>query len=483
MKTIKLFFGIVTALLVLESCNKETPSHDSIPEGYAKAVFKVLDTKSILDGTTIKWEEKDYLAAYSFAGEVTDEVAGDKLTKVGNEVTSTAEFTGVMKDNATVAYVTYPFYCNTASDDKTSPLESATDGTIITNLPGAQKLVANGIDGACNLAACKATITDEDGVKVLSGEMRNLVSYLKFTLDGTKNITQVLVETRNNKRISGMSEIVFNEDGAPSATAIESHYVMGYAGNGNNGNTVIPAGTYYLCAIPVDLTTGDETGLKITISASDGKVYEYITRGVKMRRNQIYNLGTLDQLCVLNENLQSVVMDFSKLGTKKSTERKSYTLSDNSTGAYMSFYYNSSKGYLQATNDGFITPPVIDGKHLTKVNVVLRAHTSSNAPSLVLRNDTIEATIGDKYATGEYRPVASNNNGKANSTLKLYRQTVHVPNYFHQFVVGSRGDLERNRTIDSEINTYQLANISSVASTDETTTFIDRLEFIYEKNN
>jgi hypothetical protein len=55
--------------------------------------------------------------------------------------------------------------------------------------------------------------------------------------------------------------------------------------------------------------------------------------------------------------------------------------------------------------------------------------------------------------------------------------------YFHQFVVGARGDLERSRTIETTLTEpYQLVNDSNT-STDETTSNIERVEFIYEKTN
>ena len=490
MKIIKTFFGIAPALLVLfqTSCSKEDSSQEVIPQGYVKAVFKAIEgsqsdeeTRSTLDGKTIKWETADYLAAYCFTDATTDPVTGAKLTKQGTDVTSTADFTGVVPADATVAYVTYPFYCNTASNDTESTLDcTPSSKTIITCIPGAQTLEANSIDGACNLAACQATIEDEGGVKVLSGEMRNLVAYIKFTIDGTKNITQVLVETRNNARIAGMTEIKFNSEGNPSATGLESHYVMGYAGRGNSGNTVIPAGTYYLCAAPADLTTDGKEGLKVTVSASDGKVYEYTTPGFEMKRNKIYNLGTLEQQCVENTNLLSVAFDCTVLGTSKKTNRQTYTLGSY-TGAYVQFYNNSSKGYLQAQTGGFLTTPVISGKHLSKVNLVLRAHTSNFAPTFCLRNDSGTADLGTSFATGEYRPVNTTKPENANGTLKLFRQTVHVPNYFHQLVVGKKGDYERGKTIDANTEPYQLVNKSST-STDATTSIVDRIEFIYEND-
>lgn len=479
MKTIKSFFGIATAFFALLqiSCTKENTPQDVIPEGYQKAVFKAIETKASLDGTTIKWDAKDYLAVYGFATGAEGDIVGNKFTKSGTDVTSVAEFTGVVAENADVVYVTYPFYCNDGSANTESPLTCNAD-KVVTTIPGAQKLVANSIDPACNISACKATVAEEDDVKVLSGEMRNLVSYLKFTIDGTKNITSVLVETRNNQRISGMSEIKF-KNGLPSLTAIESHYVTAYA------NGAIASGTYYLCVAPVDLTNDDATkaGFKITVSATDGKVYEYITRGVDMRRNNIYNLGTLEQLCVENTDLRSVVFDFSKIETSASSDRRTYTLNNSYKGAYVNFYNNASKGYMQAKNNGFLTTPTIDRMKLSKVNVALFAHTTNKAPVLSLKLDTGDATLGNKYVTGEYRPVDKKNSGSANATLQLYRQTVHSPVYFHQFVVGARGDLERNRTIETTLTEpYQLVNDSSTG-TDETTSNIERVEFIYEKTN
>lgn len=478
MKTIKSFFGIATAFFALLqiSCTKENTPQDVIPEGYQKAVFKSIETKASLDGTTIKWDAKDYLAVYGFATGAEGDIVGNKFTKSGTDVTSVAEFTGVVAEKADVVYVTYPFYCNDGSANTESPLKCNAD-KVVTTIPGAQKLVANSIDPACNISACQATVAEEGDKKVLSGEMRNLVSYLKFTIDGTKNITSVLVETRNNQRISGMSEIKF-KNGLPSLTAIESHYVTAYA------NGAIAAGTYYLCVAPVDLRNDDATkvGFKITVSATDGKVYEYITRGVDMRRNNIYNLGTLEQLCVENPNLRSVVFDHTSLDTTRKSERRGYSFS---TGAYSGYYYGFASGttYLIGRNDGFLTTPKIDGMKLSKVNVALFAHTTNKAPVLSLKLDTGDATLGAKYVTGEYRPVDKKNSGSANATLQLYRQTVHVPVYFHQFVVGARGDLERSRTIETTLTEpYQLVNDSST-STAETTSNIERVEFIYEKTN
>lgn len=484
MKTIKSFFGIATAFFALLqiSCTKENATQEIIPEGYQKAVFKSIETKASLDGKTIKWDAKDYLAVYSFANGTKGEITGKKFTKEGEEITSVAEFTGVVAEKADVVYVTYPYYIDkyTAYETESeSPLKCNVPETgyhnVVTTIPGAQKLVADSIDPACNISACSATVAEENGVKVLSGEMHNLVSYLKFTIAGTKNITSVLVETRNDQRISGMSLIKFNSNGQPSLTSYESHYVTAYA----EGS--IAPGTYYLCVAPVDLTNADDTkaGLKITVSATDGKVYEYITRGVDMKRNKIYNLGTLDQLCIENSNLLSVVFDYTSLDTERKNERRNYSF-DKYTGAYYGFA--STTTYLWARNNGFLTTPVIDGMKLVKVNVALNSHTSNKAPVFSLMLDTGDATFGDKYATGEYRPVNNKRTGDNNATLKLYRQTVHMPVYFHQFVVGAKGDLERNRTIASTLTEpYQLVN-KSTTTTSETSSNVDRVEFIYEKN-
>ena len=492
MKTIKSFFGIATAFFALLqiSCTKENAAEEIIPEGYQKAVFKSIETKASLDGKTIKWDAKDYLAVYSFASGTKGDIDGNKFTKVGAEVTSVAEFTGVVAENADVVYVTYPYYINEKTayeQEPVSPLKCNVPETgyhnVVTTIPGAQKLVADSIDPACNISACSATVAEENGVKVLSGEMHNLVSYLKFTIDGTKNISSVLVETRNNQRISGMSLIKFNSNGQPSLTSYESHYVTAYA------EGAIAAGTYYLCVAPVDLTNDDATkaGFKITVSATDGKVYEYITRGVDMRRNNIYNLGTLEQLCVENISLRSVVFDYTSLDTERKSERREYSF-NGYNGYYFGFAYytkNATK-YLIARNNGFLTTPVIDGMKLVKVNVAINSHTSNKAPVFSLQLDTGDATFGGEnavYATGEYRPVNSKRTGDNNATLKLYRQTVHMPVYFHQFVVGARGDLERNRTIASTLTEpYQLVNKSST-TTSETTSNVDRVEFIYEKTN
>lgn len=486
MKTIKSFFGIATAFFALLqiSCTKENATQEIIPEGYQKAVFKSIETKASLDGKTIKWDAKDYLAVYSFANGTEGEITGKKFTKEGEEITSVAEFTGVVAENADVVYVTYPFYCNDGSANTETPLKCNVSAeaydNVVTTIPGAQKLVADSIDPACNISACSANVAEENGVKVLSGEMHNLVSYLKFTIDGTKNITSVLVETRNNQRISGMSLIKFNSKGQPSLTSYESHYVTAYA------EGAIAPGTYYLCVAPVDLTNADETkaGLKITVSATDGKVYEYITRGVDMKRNKIYNLGTLDQLCIENSNLLSVVFDYTSLDTERKDERRSYSFNGYS-GAYVGFAYytkNTTK-YLIARNNGFMTTPKISGMRLAKVNIALIAHTTNYVPVFSLKLDTGDATLGDKYATGEYRPVNSKKTDDNNATLKLYRQTVNIPVYFHQFVVGEKGDLERSTTIETTLTEpYQLINDSST-STAEKTSNVDRVEFIYEKTN
>lgn len=485
MKTTKLFSVFATALFVLlqTSCNKEDTTQEVIPEGYVKAVFTASkesddEARSTLDGKTINWEAKDYLAAYCFADGDTVDIAGARFDKEGTEITSTANFSGLVPADATVAYVTYPYYIDTKTKDSESPL-TGNQGTyfaINTSLPSAQTLVANSIDGACNIAACKATMEDRDSGKILTGEMKNMVAYIKFTLDGTKNITQVLVETRNSAKISGSLQIKFRANGSFFTDCYESHYVMGYAGSGNSGNTVIPAGTYYLCAAPADLTTDGMEGLKVTVSASDGKVYEHITDGVNMQRNKIYNLGTLEEQCVENTNLLSVAFDMTSLGTSYSADLEDYSFSSY-TGKYCKFFYSSSNQYVEGRTVGFLTTPVISGKHLSKVNLVTRAHTNYKSPVFALMNDTGSTDVGTQYATGEYRPVNNEKPESANGVLKLFRQVVHIPNYFHQFVVGQRGDYERSRTITADTEPYQLVN---VGGNNVTKGFIDRLEFIYE---
>lgn len=477
----------IAAVILVAGCSKE-PTSQGPHKGYRFVTFSCEpDSKVTLNSDTkqISWKGTEYMGVYSFTAEASEAAVGKKFTSTN----SSSVFSGEIVENADKVYAVYPYYClGGAVADATETATMCTpSGTITTTLAQAQYLVKGGVNSCSNMAACVAEL---DGDGKLTGTMKNVCAYLKFTLANasTLPIRQILVESVNDEKLSGLATISFDEDGIPVATGLESTYVVGLA---DHNASAFENGTYYMTMFPANLTSG----LRITMSGTDGKIYEFKTQGFNAERNQIYNLGTIDAGRTATSGVTTVMLNASSTDCPTQTgftpDFSTYrTFTDNgyTFGTYMvrknagGFWFLCQKE-SKTMRYGFIESPALTGKILKKVNVVFMPSPDTHINNKTFMRIQGPATgkpqlYGDNYYTGLYQ--ATSTTGDANKTLPILLSDYSAARYFHQFVLGEKGDREGSSLSTEHTPTAGTAYQLIVNSSTQYQCLVRFIEFVYE---
>lgn len=458
---------------VFSSCNKESDlSTTGIEPGFMKASFKSeAGSKAFLDGKTIKWDSTDYLTVYSFTEGATDPAVGNIFTKTGTEKTSNAEFAGTIVENAAKAYAIYPTIVAAATSSTTSALkfDPATE-TFTTVLPGAQELVADTFSAVSPILACKGDITLNGGEASISGTMKNACSFIKFTIanSSTLPIRSITVKSLNGAKLSGIAEITFDENGNPVATGLEASYVSGFTADGS----AIPNGTYYLCVLPVDVSSA---GLKVSLSGKNGRVYEFTTAGVKMERGDVYNIGTVDSGVTANPKLSTVFL-YNPAITAESSSRLS-AVCDGETFYYY-FLKKSGTCFLVRGEKDYIETPALEGKTLKEVNAFFKNHNANASTSMGIKNATGTTALGTEYLTGTF--IATTSAVTSSRALKFFQSKSGTTYYFHKFELGRNGDRESPR---DDLHDPAAGTAYQIRSTSSNNCLVQMFELVYESDS
>jgi len=293
----------LAALLVAAGCSDTCWVSPVQIEGRQVTLSLGADTKLLLDSRTIKWDAVEEVAVYSLDGEEQSPEYGRIFTKKGDKVIAKADFSGTIKNNTVSAYAVYP--CFTIGTDKQTAFAfDPVSKRMSVTLPGAQELIPGSFAPSSNVMACELSI--EKG-NVITGMMKNACAYIRFRLENsaTVPVRQVLVEAKNGAPLTGAAVLRFNDKGIPVAEPSGEPYVCGYSSDG----TALRNGTYWLCVYPSDVYKGMSTGLRVTLSGVGGSVYELDTEGFVMERNNIYDIGTVDNDILPNRTLSSVAVD------------------------------------------------------------------------------------------------------------------------------------------------------------------------------
>ena len=461
----KIFTILSVATIILAAgCTKDL-SHQETQTPYRTVKFNCnAGTKVSLDTDSkqISWHWTEYLSVYSFTADASDPATGKKFTATD----SSSEFSGEIIKDAAKVYAVYPFYGagydggkETVSAATETPLMCTPDGEITTTLGQTQYLVKDNISSCSNLAACIADI-DEEGN--LTGTLKNVCAYLKFTLANasTLPIRQILVESVNDAKLSGLATISFDSEGTPVVTGLESTYVVGMA---DNNASAFEDGTYYMTFFPADLSSG----LHVTLSGTDGNIYEFTTQGFNAKRNQVYNLGTVDAGRTATPGVTTVLLNAGTTTMPQSVPSAYTTFTD---GGYEFGCYNVAKKYggiyfnNTSSAKAFIESPAIEGKVLRKINVTYMSGTDkAYKTTMRVNNATGTTSAGTTKYTGNYQ---ANETKIANyKTLRFLLSDNSKAYFFHQFVLGTIGDREGGSLTSgitlSEGTKYQLAGVSS----------------------
>lgn len=475
----KIFTILSVATIILAAgCTKDL-SHQETQTPYRTVKFNCnAGTKVSLDTDSkqISWHWTEYLSVYSFPADASDNATGKKFTATD----SSSEFSGEILKDAAKVYAVYPFYGagynggkETVSAATETPLMCTPDGEITTTLGQTQYLVKDNISSCSNLAACIADI-DEEGN--LTGTLKNVCAYLKFTLANasTLPIRQILVESVNDAKLSGLATISFDSEGTPVVTGLESTYVVGMA---DNNASAFEDGTYYMTFFPADLSSG----LHVTLSGTDGKIYEFTTQGFTAKRNQVYNLGTVDAGRTATPGVTTVLLNAASTSMPTSAPSTYTTFTD---GGYEFGCYKVCKRFggiyfnHTSSNKAFIESPAIKGKVLRKINVTYMSGTDK-AYKITMRvnNATGNNSVGTTKYTGNYQ--ASETKIADNKNLRFLLSDNTKAYFFHQFVLGEMGDREGGSLSAgitlSEDTKYQLAGAAS--STQDC--LVRFIEFVY----
>lgn len=442
------------------------------PEGpkMIKVSFEDAETKSIIDGEKVRWEENDAIMIYD----------GSKQNGFAYNA-ETGSFDGAITEGSTKFYALYPELAF-RSDRAVSPImvaSSADAVTFTTFLPSYQKVRANSVSQGAIISACLPTL---EGDK-LSGSMKIMNGFLKFTIADAENSRIAKVRfTAGSKFMSGRCQMVFGTTKDKSADSLyveintdkftsENNYVE----CGPETGRTFENGTYYVSVLPYGYK-----GMTITLTTVDGKIYEYSTDSwVKPLRNTVLDLGTIDAGVASGTGLTtktSILVDFTSNANIENlvSAGGTATIAANGTSYNVAtkalYLKNNRVAYMQK---GYMQIPALTDKILKNVIVTFEGALGSNCKFKMDVADSPERTglltglyCGTNSVTGE--------NGK---TYALPMLGVSERLYWsHNFVLGIKktgGEIEQTITNPEANTSYYIVNRDATGQ-------ISFIEFIYE---
>jgi len=226
MKKIYFAFLCAACAFTLFSCQKENngPEESPVPDGYVRMTLKAVsdETKTTVDGTTVKWAKDDQIKVYYSNGEAVD------FTLVGDGGSASGEFDGTAPVGATALYAVYP----------TDLYASVSETTVNVTIPDDSQ---DGVFGKGNIAVAKV-----NGDKM---SFKNVNAFVGFTVPA--GATKVVVSSVGGQNLAGTLAVDCSEEN-PTAGALSS---------GSSSITVtfpVSTGdTYYVAVAPgVELTKG-----------------------------------------------------------------------------------------------------------------------------------------------------------------------------------------------------------------------------------
>lgn len=226
MKKIYYAFLCAACAIVLFSCQKEVnapdndnpvvPSEQLIPEGYSQLTLSAVsdETKTTLDGATVKWAAGDEIKVYC------NDASASDFTLIGAGGSATGDFSGLVPSGKTALYAVYP-----------KDLYSSVSGTTVNvTIPDAQE----GTFGEGNIAVAK--VDSENNMA-----FKNVNAFVGFTVPA--DITKVIVSSVGGEDLSGT--LAVDCSGDPAAGTLSS--------GGSSITVTFPVntgGTYYVAIAP-----------------------------------------------------------------------------------------------------------------------------------------------------------------------------------------------------------------------------------------
>ena len=273
MKKNTIVFGCILCAFTLFSCQKEennpnetTPKEiipagnveEDVPAGYSHLTLSAVsdDTKTTLDGTTVKWKTEDQIKVYCSDGSASD------FSLMGEGGSSSGSFKGLVPSGETALYAVYP-----------KDLYSSVSGaTVNVTIPATQ----DGVFGNANIAVAK--------VEAETMAFKNVNAFIGFTLPA--GIAKVVVSS-------------VGDSGDLSGTlAVDCSGETPVAGSLSNGGTSITAtfpessgGTYYVAVAP-GITHSKGLLLEWYKGSAVSGTY-WLNKGITTAAGSVYDMGSV----------------------------------------------------------------------------------------------------------------------------------------------------------------------------------------------
>lgn len=345
-KTLKTLLALMAGTMALAACSDDAIVENNIPQEPEQEVSKLVpmtftahqenegDTRTTIDGTSIKWSELDKISIFDGSAENCGNQCFELKSGAG---TTSGEFQGNAAEGAETYYALYPYSesvileCNSkdimtnagisydvmeglynqyhyltgkSKDDVLiglqhygyTPLQQAMAESFIFNkkvtfgpqlnegsitqvqMPAVQT-VAEGehVDASAMLMMAKST----EGATDL--KFKNVVSYFKFTAPFNCSKVQIF-DNAGAGKMAGTVTLTYN-DGNPTANV---------TANGTSSVTltgdIVAGETYYIATLPQTFSQGISM---FFVNKDDGKEYvKRTTSSYQLGRNKVSNMGT-----------------------------------------------------------------------------------------------------------------------------------------------------------------------------------------------
>lgn len=275
MKKNTIVLGCILCAFTLFSCQKEennpnetTPKEiipagtveEDVPAGYSQLTLSAVsdDTKTTLDGTTVKWKTEDQIKVYCSDGTASD------FTLVGEGGSATGSFAGLVPSGKTALYAIYP-------NDLYS---SVSETTVHVTIPATQ----DGVFGNANIAVAKID------AETLDMAFKNVNAFIGFTLPA--GITKVVVSSVGD---SG------NLSGTLAVNCSGETPVAGSLSDGGASITVTfpesTGGTYYVAVAP-GITHSKGLLLEWYKGSAVSGTY-WLNKGITTAAGSVYDMGSV----------------------------------------------------------------------------------------------------------------------------------------------------------------------------------------------
>ena len=253
---------IVSAVLAMAACEKEN-AFKSLPDGRKVFRASTMQTKTVMDGYTVKWEDGDAISIYN--GSTSEEFS----TTLGAPAAS-ADFIGDIEDAPTYSAM-FPASGLTAWSGS---------GDFTFTIPGTQRAIAGSVDPAADFMVAETT----DGEREF--HFKHLLGMFKFTIDASSSRLISIKVTAGRNAAGGHSYSASTGKATWVSAGIKEITL-------SNGGAVLTPGDYYIALAAREY----DNGLTFTFTNEDGKTVDIVRAGSStVKAGKVHPMGTIPEL-------------------------------------------------------------------------------------------------------------------------------------------------------------------------------------------